>query len=97
MRSSAGVLWDGIRQRPGRRGAAAVGVAVVEAAVYVSINQVYPLTPLAEELGAERGSVADMFLPDWPSRHIPIVSVTALLIGLALNMRVMLNRRLRDR
>jgi hypothetical protein len=89
-------VWDGIRQRPGRRGAAALGVAVVEAAVYVSNNQVCPLTPLAEELGAERGSVADMFLPDWASRRIPIVSVTALIIGLALNLRAMLNRRLED-
>jgi hypothetical protein len=72
-------------------------VAVVEAAVYVSNNQVCPLTPLAEELGAERGSVADMFLPDWASRRIPIVSVTALLIGMGLNLRAMLNRRLRNR
>jgi hypothetical protein len=90
-------VWEGLRQRPGRRGTAALGVAVVEAVVYVSNNQVCPLTPLAEELGAERGSVADMFLPDWASRRIPIASVTALVIGLALNLRAMLNRRLGDR
>ena len=86
-------VWDGFRQRPGRRAGAALGVAVVEAAVYLSNNQVCPLTPLAEKLGAERGSVADILLPDWASRRIPIVSVSALLIGLVLNLRAMRNRR----
>lgn len=79
-------VWDGIRQRPGRRAVGALGVAVVEAAVYVSNNQVCPLTPLAEEMGADRGSVADMFLPDWASRRIPLVSVSALIIGLGLHL-----------
>jgi hypothetical protein len=86
-------VWDGIRQQPGRRAATALGMAAAEAAVYVSNNQVCPLTPLAEDLGAERGSVADIFLPDWASRRIPLVSVSALLIGLALNLNALRNRR----
>ena len=83
-------VWDGLRQRPGRRAALALGLALGETAVYVSNNQVCPLTPLAEELGAERGSVADIFLPDWFSRRIPLFGGSALIVGLVLNLRAVL-------
>jgi hypothetical protein len=56
-------VWDGARQRPGRRAAYALGLALGETAIYVSNNQVCPLMPLAEDLRAERGSVADMLPP----------------------------------
>ena len=81
------VVWDGASQRPRRRTAVAMGVILSEAAIYASNNQVCPLTPLAEELGAERGSVADIFLPAWFGRRIPLVSGSALLVGLVLNAR----------
>jgi hypothetical protein len=86
-------VWDGLRGRPQRRTACALGVALGEAGVYLSNNQVCPLTPLAEELGAERGSVVDIFLPDAVARRIPLVSTTALLAGIALNLRALLRRR----
>lgn len=81
---------DGVRQRPGRRTAVAAGVALAKSAVYASNNQVCPLTPLAEELGASSGQVADIFLPSWFSRRIPILSVGILLVGLAFNTRAWL-------
>jgi hypothetical protein len=87
-------LADGLLGRPGRRGLTAMGVALGESAIYVSNNQVCPLTPLAEELGAERGSVVDIFLPDWAARRIPLVGGSALLLGLALNLRAYLGMRL---
>jgi hypothetical protein len=80
-------VWDGLRGRPRRRTAYALGIALGESAIYLSNNQVCPLTPLAEELGAESGSVVDIFLPDSLARRIPVVSTTALLLGLALNLR----------
>jgi hypothetical protein len=80
-------LADGVLGRPGRRGMTAMAIALAESAVYASNNQVCPLTPLAEELGAERGSVADIFLPEWASRRIPLVGGAALLLALALNLR----------
>jgi Mg2+/citrate symporter len=86
------VVWDGLRQRPRRLTAGAVGVAVVESVVFASNNLVCPLTPLAEDLGAASGSVTDIYLPDSVSRRIPIVSVIALALGIALNLRA---RRLR--
>ena len=81
------LVWDGLRQQPGRRTLIAGALIVAEAAVYVSNDQVCPLTPLAEEIGAERGSVADIFLPDWMARRIPIIGTTALIAGVALNLR----------
>jgi hypothetical protein len=86
-------VWDGVRQQPRRRTAVALGVILAESAIYASNNQVCPLTPLAEELGAERGSVADIFLPDWFSRRIPLVSGGALLVGLGLNARALSAKR----
>jgi hypothetical protein len=89
-------VWDGLRQRPGRRSAVALGVVLAETAVFASNNQVCPLTPLAEELGTERGSVADIFLPGWMSRRIPLFGGGALLLGIALNGRAMWLRRVRS-
>ena len=79
--------WDGVRGRPGRRTGLAAAVALAETAVFASNNQVCPLTPLAEELGAESGSVTDIFLPGWVSRRIPVVSGGTLVVGLVLNLR----------
>lgn len=79
--------WDGIRQRPRRRTVVAAAIALVEAAVYGSNNQVCPLTPLAEDLGAASGSVTDIYLPGWLSRRIPLISSAALVVGLVLNVR----------
>jgi hypothetical protein len=85
--------WDGIRQRPARRTVVSLGIALAETAIYASNNQVCPLTPLVEELGAERRSVADTFLPDWFSRRIPQFAGTILVLGLVLNLRTVLRGR----
>lgn len=61
------------------------GIALTGAAVFLSKNQVCPLTPLAEELGAIRGSVTDIYLPGWLSRRIPLISGTALIVGMILS------------
>jgi hypothetical protein len=89
--------WDGLRRRSGRRTTVAVTVALAESAVYVSNNQVCPLTPLAEDLGAENGSVTDILLPIWISRRIPLVSGTILVFGIILNVRNWRERRARAR
>ena len=86
-------VWDGLRGRPRRRTAYALGVAAAEAGVYISNNQVCPLTPLAEEFGADSGSVVDIFLPDAAARRIPLVSTLALLVGIGLNIRALVAKR----
>jgi len=85
-------VWDGLRARPRRRTAYALGIALGETAVYLSNNQVCPLTPLAEQFGAESGSVVDIYLPDAVARRIPVVGGTALVLGLLLNGRASIAR-----
>ena len=85
--------WDGARGLPRRRTAVAMTIAIAESAVYASNNQVCPLSPLAEDLGAERGSVTDIFLPDAVSERIPLVGGLVLVAGLILNGRAVLARR----
>lgn len=86
-------VWDGLRGRPQRRTAYALGVAAGEAVVYLSNNQVCPLTPLAEEFGAESGGVVDIFLPDAVARRIPVISTSAIAVGTVLNAIALLRRR----
>ena len=85
-------LWDGLRGRPRRRTAIAGGMVVAETALYVTNNQVCPLTPLAEELGAAQGSVVDLYLPPWAARQIPLVAGTAAIVALILNIRAVRSR-----
>jgi hypothetical protein len=85
-------VWEGVRGRAGRRAAASLSVALAEAFVYLSNNQVCPLTPLAEELGADDGAVVDMYLPRWLSSRIPQVSTTMLIVGLGLSLRALRRR-----
>jgi hypothetical protein len=87
------IMWDGLRQQPGQRTLVAAVVVLAESAIYVSNNQVCPLTPLAEQLGVRRGSVADIFLPDWFSKRIPVIGGSTLLLGLVLNGRAWLRQR----
>jgi hypothetical protein len=85
-------LWDGVQGRPTRRTAVAGGIVGAETAIYLSNNQVCPLTPLAEEFGAERGSVVDMYLPAAVARQIPLVAGSTALLATALNMRAVVRR-----
>lgn len=73
-------LWDGLRGRPARRTAVAGGIVAAESL------QVCPFTPLAEELGADRGSVVDMFLPAAVARQIPLVAGSAAFLALVSNV-----------
>ncbi len=85
----AQVFVDGCRGRPSRRTAAATGVALAESAVYAGNGFVCPLTPLAERYGARRGSVTDIFLPDWFARNLTWISSSILIVGVGLNLRAM--------
>jgi hypothetical protein len=94
MSLALGVLvWDGVRQRPAGRTLAAGTLIVAESAVYLSNDQVCPFTPLAEQIGAESGSVVDLFVPEWLARRIPIIGGTAMVLGLVLNLRAWLRRK----
>ncbi len=69
----------------------AMGVVVVELLALLLNNWRCPLTDLAEQQGAEVGSVADLFLPHWLSDRLFIIfGVLVILTCLLLAFRLFL-------
>jgi len=62
----------------------AFGVAVAELLILILNKGRCPLTDLAEQKGAEKGSVADLFLPEWVSVHIFTLFGMAMIISFLL-------------
>jgi hypothetical protein len=92
------ILWlvvSGFLGRRDRTVAVASGLVAIEAAVFVSNRGVCPLTPLAARLGAESGSVSDIFLPAAVARTIPIWSSALVALGVLLHLRSALATRRR--
>lgn len=78
--------WSGLRGRWSRRMGLALAAVGAEAAVIVANGGRCPLTGIVEDLGAEHGTVSDIFLPGWAARRIPHISsalIAAGLLGLA--------------
>jgi len=80
------VLWAGFRRQSDRRAAIAAGVVASETLVFLGNGCRCPLSPLAEHLGAERGSVTDIYLPRWlahnlPAIHVPLIMLAGYLHG----------------
>jgi hypothetical protein len=84
------ILWLVVSGLFGKRdrtvGIAAAAVAA-EAAVFLANDGVFPLTPLTERLGADDGSVSDIFLPDVLARTIPTWSTALLIVAGLLQAR----------
>jgi hypothetical protein len=87
------VFGDGLRARPTRRTGAAAAIALTECAVFAANGFVCPLTPVAERLGAKRGSVSDIFLPDVVARNLTWIATPILVGGLAMNVAALRGRR----
>jgi hypothetical protein len=90
------ILWvviSGLLRRRDRSVAAAAGLVAIEAAVFVANDGVCPLTPLTERLGAARGSVSDIFLPDPVARTIPMWSTALVVAGVLFHVRSVLSGR----
>jgi hypothetical protein len=75
------VLYAGFAGKSDRRAAVAAGVVAGETLVFAANGLRCPLTTLAENLGAESGSVTDIYLPSWLADNLPAIHVP--LIGLA--------------
>ncbi len=52
-----------------------------------------PLTQLAERLGAESGSVTDLWLPRWFARNLAAIHVPLITLALVLHGRNLRRRR----
>ena len=75
------VLYAGFARRSDRRAGIAAGVVAAETLIFAGNGFRCPLTQVAERLGAERGSVTDIYLPRWFARNLPAIHVP--LIALA--------------
>lgn len=86
------VAFDGLRGRPSGRTGVAASIALTECVVFAANGFVCPLTPLAERLGARRGSVTDIFLPDIVARNLTPVATPILAVGLVANILALRRR-----
>ena len=86
------VLWAGFRRRSDRRAAIAAGVVAGESLVFAANGFRCPLTQLAERVGAERGSVTDIYLPRSLARHLPAIHVPLILMATWLHARNLRHR-----
>jgi hypothetical protein len=79
------VLYTGVTGRAGRRTAMAAAVVTGETLIFAANGFRCPLTIVAERLGAERGSVTDIYLPRWLARNLPAIHVPLLLLAVFLH------------
>jgi hypothetical protein len=92
------ILWlvlSGLLGRRDRTVTVAAAAVVTEVAVYLANDGVCPLTPMTQRLGAERGSVSDIFLPERIARTIPVWSSALLLVAGMLHLRGLAGARAR--
>jgi hypothetical protein len=75
------VTYSGIRNRVNQWTMVSLLVIAGEGIVLTLNQGRCPLTVLVEDLGGERGSVSDIFLPTWVARHIPHIMALLLSLG----------------
>jgi hypothetical protein len=80
------LVYAGFAKRSDRRAALAAAVVGGESVIFAANGFRCPLTDVAESLGADDGSVTDIFLPRWfahslPAIHVPLILLTAYLHG----------------
>jgi len=81
------LIYKGLRRESDRRAAVAAGIAATETLIYVGNGFRCPLTGLAESLGAEKGSVTDIFLPKWLAANIARIYDPLFFLALLLHAR----------
>ena len=75
-------FYSGVTGRSNRLTKLSITAVLSESLIYWGNKFRCPLADIAEDLGAESGTVGDIFLPGWFARRIPLVSSTLFLIGL---------------
>jgi hypothetical protein len=75
-------LYSGLTGRISRKTGAAAAAVIGEGAVLLLNNGRCPLTDAVEDLGADHGSVSDIFLPAAIAERIPVLFTPPFAIGL---------------
>jgi F420H(2)-dependent quinone reductase len=81
------LIYAGLKGHENRRTGIAAGVVAAESLIFVGNRCRCPLTGLAEELGATRGSVTDIYLPRWLASNLVPIHVPLLALALYLHTR----------
>ena len=81
------VIYGGMTRRRSLRTAVAAAIVAGESVIYFANGARCPLTSFAESLGAEKGSVTDIFLPRWIARNLPILHLPLVVAALWLHVR----------
>jgi hypothetical protein len=81
------LLYAGFGRRTDRRAAVAAAVVGGESVIFAANGFRCPLTDVAESLGAEDGSVTDIFLPHWFARNLPAIHLPLILLAAYLHGR----------
>jgi hypothetical protein len=87
------VLYAGFARRSDRRAGIAAGVVAAETLIFAGNGFRCPLTQVAQRLGAERGSVTDIYLPRWLARNLPAIHVPLIALAGFLHARNLRTRR----
>jgi len=72
------LIFAGLTKRSGPRVAVAGATVAGESLVYLLNGARCPLTDVAERLGADNGSVTDIYLPRTLARNLPAIHVPIL-------------------
>lgn len=91
------LLYAGFAKRSDRRAAVAAVVVGGESLIFALNGFHCPLTRLAESLGAERGSVTDIYLPGWFAHYLPAIHVPLIVLALFLHARNLRQKRKRSK
>jgi hypothetical protein len=86
------ILAAGFARRTDRRVAIATGVVAGETLVFAANGFSCPLSGLAESLGANRGSVTDLYLPAWLADNLPAIHVPLIVLATFLHSRNLVRR-----
>jgi len=90
------LLYTGFRQRTDGKTAVVTAVVGSECLIYAGSGFRCPLTQVAEKLGAERGSVTDIFLPRWLAANVAKIYGPMFAIALYLHARNLRQARATD-
>jgi len=90
------VLYTGFRGRTDRKTGMAAAVVASETLIFAANGFHCPLTAVAQHLGDSKGSVTDIYLPQWFARNLPGIHVPLILAAVLLHWRNMRNRADRD-
>jgi hypothetical protein len=89
------LLVAGFAKRSDRRATVAAAVVGAECLIFATNRFRCPLTLLADSLGAESGSVTDIYLPGWFAHYLPAIHIPLLVLAAFLHGRNLCQQRKR--